>query len=961
MENSGSKKERFGVLAEENVKVKADADLIGSELRRQQTSFDTSGVKRMTGALAEMNGAVEELDRYDDFSALKIDISKYERSPETGGYGIARRPEVQGTGGIILDHQRNAALAFLRELRGFGLLADVVGSGKTYEAGVVLSELAVRGKVTSLLIVVPGQVYDTWVDVLESQFGMGKGSLMHVGADPDAEKPYCERAGAFYRPVHPMIVKTDDFAGWPESACKYLFDVIVVDEAHHLCAEGGKYARAMRMLSSLMETKKAAGTTYCLLLTATPHTGNLANMFRLWYFIRRNGGVPSDFDEKEDYERTEEYRSEKRHYMEDVCRGASTVLEFIKKVKLREVSAGSREAFERFLSGIGVSESDYAGKTEGEKAALADDFLAAPGNAELKKTVTERVASAYHNGVLRSIMIRQAKNPLAGRRKKYVFNELFLPTRKQIGNVTLTMENSEPFTLDLSTLADGGTVTADGKKQSLREFLTEYSRTSGLPYKQAYALMMRQLMPYFCEKDTDEFPADIFEKSGSARYYLGRLGLGDSEPTQETAVVPVEFGRDPFSYKMEETRKILRAHKGKRVLVFFDYDVERENSVSERFAEELKKDKEFASRVLTGSKANAREAAEQFTAKKDAILVVLDPSLTEGANLQACNIIINFSVTPDPLAMDQRIGRIFRLGQDNDVYIYSLAVMNELEGYALMYFSGIGLLSAGSGDATIISGSNSERMIAVRCPVCRNVKLYSQEDYEAKKKNDDLYCRETEECCNIENPKGTRMDEISVWDFKCDSCGKTFTRSVAQEGYFCMSQNTSGGIMCNSGEFGDRSMYCRKICAVAHCRLFTTGARKDCAALARYREKGGAVSNTELMKICDGCTYSDICCGRIDSGAAATARCSTCESATCFPKPVAVNFDDRWEADCPVCAASGRSGRLRRVTAHTFAAYLRAAWNFKGDRSSFCYNLEREVFKGAEVRNILRMDKEAAK
>ena len=43
--------------------------------------------------------------------------------------------------------------------------------------------------------------------------------------------------------------------------------------------------------------------------------------------------------------------------------------------------------------------------------------------------------------------------------------------------------------------------------------------------------------------------------------------------------------------------------------------------------------------------------------KEDAVLIVKDPSFTEGVNLQDSNVIINFQVTPDPLAMDQRIGR----------------------------------------------------------------------------------------------------------------------------------------------------------------------------------------------------------------------------------------------------------------------------------------------------------------
>ena len=53
--------------------------------------------------------------------------------------------------------------------------------------------------------------------------------------------------------------------------------------------------------------------------------------------------------------------------------------------------------------------------------------------------------------------------------------------------------------------------------------------------------------------------------------------------------------------------------------------------------------------------------------------------------------------------------------------------------------------------------------------------------------------------------RGTRMEEISVYDFKCEVCDSVFARSVTEEGYLCMSVNNDGkGIMCNSGDAGDR-------------------------------------------------------------------------------------------------------------------------------------------------------------
>ena len=329
-------------MSKKNYRIEAGQAAFDREKQRTRLS----SVKESYNAkIAEMNRAVEALDRFDDFSMLKIDPSKYKKGKN--GYGIV---EKQGfNDGVILQHQRDAALAFLRELRGFGLLADVVGSGKTYEACVVLSELAVRDKVRSLLLVVPEQVYANWVDVLENQFGLGKGVLQTIGADIDISSLECESDSGFLRPLRPVIVKTEDFVCWPEETKRLLFDVIVVDEAHHLCAEEGRYAKAMKLLSLMMETKKKANMTYCLLLSATPHSGNLEHMFRLWYFIRCKGGNPDDFDEKEDKERSAEYNKEKKYYKQHVCRGAATVMEFIKKVKLIEVTGTHGAAFAAYL------------------------------------------------------------------------------------------------------------------------------------------------------------------------------------------------------------------------------------------------------------------------------------------------------------------------------------------------------------------------------------------------------------------------------------------------------------------------------------------------------------------------------------------------------------------------------------------------------------------------------------
>ncbi len=927
--------------------------------RDNQRSNIAQTKKSFNKTVYEMNRSVEELDRYDDFDSLKIDSEKYSRSDISGDYGIPYDASKHIDHSVILKHQNAAAISFLKDLRGFGLLADVVGSGKTFEAALILSELAVRGKIKSMLLVVPGQVYDSWINVLEMQFGLGKNVLFEAGetikSHADLVKAKLDFDGQ-KRPGRPIIVKTEDFVSWDYDMASHLFDVIVVDEAHHLCKEDGEYAKAMKMLSLMMETKKRANITYCLLLSATPHSGNLDNMFRLWYFIRCKGGVPGDFDEKEDINRSEEYNREKAYYKERVCRGATTVMEFIKRVKKSEVMLNYSEEFERYLSRQQLTKYKFAEMTEGNQQLIVDEFLAAPGMEKISEKIIRNVANAYHNGVLRSIMIRQPSTTLISKEKRLV-NYLFYPTRKQ-GLVTVKDWYGNSLRIDLDRLhEDEGVVTpldssgrASGDAVSLNEYVKEHHRD--LTDSRFYADIL-------CSVFAETVDESKFTKKDFILYYRDQMSLCPDNKMR-CELRPMQDDGDSFTVKYAETKRILMRHAEERVLIFFDYELKKSELQYDRFVEEIRRDSELAGRVIVGTAGNKEKTIEDFNRKSDAVLVVKDASFTEGVNLQSGSIIINFQVTPDPLAMDQRIGRIFRLGQKNNVTVYSLANMNRLEGFALMYFARIGLMSSNSGDATIIAGSNNDRMVAVQCERCGQVKLFSLEDYETHKKNNDLYCIATAECINSQRPHGTLMKEISVYDFKCDKCATVFARSVSDDaGYMCVSSNNTGrSILCNQGEKGDRRLYCRKICAMAHCSRFKPG---ECPAIEAYQNNKG-IGDQDLYMICSRCTNQDRCPEKCRPyvGTDGISACSTCNYAICSPKPHVIEFDDRWEADCPVCRNlnMGKRGKLRPIVARTFAAYLRASWDFQHDDGrGFCTNLLREANKVTDIKLVLDSDR----
>jgi SNF2 family DNA or RNA helicase len=69
--------------------------------------------------------------------------------------------------------------------------------------------------------------------------------------------------------------------------------------------------------------------------------------------------------------------------------------------------------------------------------------------------------------------------------------------------------------------------------------------------------------------------------------------------------------------------------------------------------------------------------------QKHAQVLIATEAGGEGINLQFCHHIINFDLPWNPMKLEQRIGRIHRLGQEQDVKIYNFAIKNTVEEHIL--------------------------------------------------------------------------------------------------------------------------------------------------------------------------------------------------------------------------------------------------------------------------------------
>lgn len=1037
-------------------------------------------VQTRTAAVSEMENAIDYVDMYDGFGELKIPITTYSRAPGST-YGIPYKPGVHRDENAprILQRQRTAAVTFLRELRGFGLLADVVGSGKTYEAAVVLSELVYRGEVGSVLVVVPNELIAGWVKVLEMDFGMGKGSLTVIDKKRAAASgPDIIELGDGGQPLHPTILALDGLRGWVSDknagvafAGRNLFDLIIVDEAHKLCEEGNQCV--MSCLSRMLENGRDNGKKgYCLLLSATPHDGDFKTMFDLWYFIHTRGGDPHALGS--DYERR------CAEYIRDEWFGATNMSDFIRNRELQLFTAeveGLTSEYRQALDAYNKAnnaEVVFADLTnDWDRINNIDEFLGK--DSAMKMKVEGLVADAYI-GALRKIMVRQGKQdfknePLVSARKKAV-NVYFYPTAKPVERIEGLQIDGMPFDINFSGLAPKGKLTEDmfpncyfpaverkekgedGKMrrriQALDEFMTSDAFDSKLKWEK-YATLMGNVLELMHSSSNAKF------LNGYENYYASMLSNSEyvlphsANMSTGTYNVVIPYMGDSYTNKMNALSAILQKHTKERVLIFFDYALDDNKAkrygdgtvvaslydrVQSALVAQLGEGKLLGDRLLLtleGDKinedideesaaANSPEAnLYRFNDDKNSncILLIKSAGYTHGANLQKASVIVNFQVSCDPIDMDQKIGRIFRLGQKNNVTIYSLADMHQLEGYALGYFNSIGLFDADNGDATILAGSNKSKMVTVRCSECGSVEMMPEDEYvtaldtlivdrsdpkrlkrilsvnstltlaevgydsEHKdpqpmpiEKGSALYhaLRKSKLVCHPseDRHKGQYMMRTPIASkvFVCDANKDShrFKRSInAEEGYLCMDSRAMP--MCTKAG-NDKRYTCDKLCAVYHCgmhrqvfpkcrlRIKPDGQKRTINELRQIIcNVGDYVSIVDTM--CSTCpdknqcingVFDNRCCPMGEATGESCAQCKYRTEGVCDVKPHVLEFNDKWETDCPI---PGCSGKLAPQELSKFSDHIKYLWDASLSTDVFCKLLTDEANHVRVLKTIL--------
>ena len=161
---------------------------------------------------------------------------------------------------------------------------------------------------------------------------------------------------------------------------------------------------------------------------------------------------------------------------------------------------------------------------------------------------------------------------------------------------------------------------------------------------------------------------------------LEAMSLDMAEEISELERIIAVAKQAEFQYqdvKIDKLEEILDSifaeDRGQKVIIFTEF------VATQRYLQKLLENRGFSVSILNGSMSmDERDEALLEFKEKTSIFISTDAG-GEGLNLQFSNIIINYDLPWNPMKIEQRCGRVDRIGQRRDVHIYNFIVGDTVE------------------------------------------------------------------------------------------------------------------------------------------------------------------------------------------------------------------------------------------------------------------------------------------
>jgi SNF2 family DNA or RNA helicase/uncharacterized membrane protein YkvA (DUF1232 family) len=536
------------------------------------------------------------------------------------------------------------------------ILADEVGLGKTIEAALIIRELKARGVANRVLVLAPSGLVTQWQSELKHKFNQVfadfRGPLVKVleGQNP----------GENVWTLNENVVSSTTFAAYDDDrigeVARAGWDLVVVDEAHHARrtrrADKQESTRLYRLLERLVDPEHGQASSM-LLLTATPMQLDPFEIYSLIELLD-----PTLFASPDDFE-----------HHRGALRGLNATVE-----ALRNWSSLDEAEREDTLD---------AASTFLERSV---DELAA--ELETPAVRAERIEELNGRHRLSQVMIRNRKKVVGG----------FMPRVAAIWEVDLTPAERAAYDALTAYARDGFARSQDERRMALGFVMVMFQKlatSSSRALRNSLLKRMEKLeqtmpapapaalaaVPSESTNNDDEF-SDAVEEVGEEA--IAEFA-GDDEGAEATWREVQDLERivrlleqipiDTKTRVLLERLKEIRSHEPEvRVLLFTQFRGTQEE-IKERIPAP------WTVHLFHGDLDPGEKDAEvgRFRDSPGPQILVSTEAGGEGRNLQFSHWVINYDLPWNPMKVEQRIGRVDRIGQKDTVMVGSFSTRGTVE------------------------------------------------------------------------------------------------------------------------------------------------------------------------------------------------------------------------------------------------------------------------------------------
>jgi SNF2 family DNA or RNA helicase len=515
------------------------------------------------------------------------------------------------------------------------LLADDPGAGKTIMAGLFIKELIARGDLKRCLVVCPGSLAEQWQDELYHRFQLSFEILTN-------DKLEAARTGNWFLENNLVIARLDKLARNEDVQQKLQapdcqWDLVVCDEAHKLSATifGGeiKYTRRYhlgKLLSGL--------TRHFLLMTATPHNGKEED-FQLFLALLDGDRFEGRF--RDGVHQVEISDLMRRMVKENLLKFDGTPL-FPERIAYT-VPYKLSEAEARLYKEV----TDYVREEFSRAEALANDKRA--GTVGFALTILQRRLASSPEAIYQSLHRRSER--LQKRLRE-------LEVLQRGAHAAAIAAASPSFDADDEEDLEEA---PDSELEAVEEEILDQATA---------ARTIDELRSEIATLARLESLAGAVRRSGEDRKWRELATLLGEIFTSSPAAKEVSFGTAAPAAVSSPSQKLVIFSEHRDTLSYL------ETRVSTLLG---RKD---AVVVIHGGMGREERMKAQESFRHDPVVQVLiaTDAAGEGINLQRAHLMVNYDLPWNPNRIEQRFGRIHRIGQTEVCHLWNLVAQETREG-----------------------------------------------------------------------------------------------------------------------------------------------------------------------------------------------------------------------------------------------------------------------------------------